>query len=247
MAIDYTKRGGPAISLEKVQAVAPGLVNLYKQAAVSLEKKQLAGERAAVYLVLDRSGSMRGFFKDGTVQHLAEQALGLAAHFDDDGTVPVVFFSTGIDAVAEVSLSDYQGRVNAIHSSLGRMGRTNYAVAMETVIDHYLRSGATDPAYVIFQTDGAPSSRSAASRVLCRAATLPIFWQFIGFGDDEFRFLRKLDELPVPAKRAVDNAGFFPAGGQPLAIPDSYLYDQLMSEFPSWLSAARAQGILPGY
>lgn len=234
------------LSLEKVERTAPGLVSLYKQAAVSLRKHRLHGESAAVYLVLDRSGSMRQFYRDGTVQHLAEQTLGLAAHFDDDGTVPVVFFSTEVDGVDEVSLSGYDGRINKLHDAYGRMGRTNYAAAMTAVIDHYQESGATAPAFVVFQTDGGPTSRTAAVDVLCRAAKLPIFWQFIGFGDDDFRFLHRLDDLPVPAKRVIDNAGFFPAGGNPRAIPDEELYDRLMQEFPQWLTAARAQGIVSG-
>ncbi|MEV6009362.1 VWA domain-containing protein [Streptomyces sp. NPDC051976] len=235
-----------ALSMEKVERTAPGLVSLYKQAAVSLDKHRLSGERAAVYLVLDRSGSMREFYRDGTVQYLAEQILGLAAHFDDDGTVPVVFFSTEVDGVAEVSLSDYQGRINKLNDAYGHMGRTNYAAAMEAVIDHYQQSGATAPAFVVFQTDGGPSNKGAATQVLCRAAHLPLFWQFVGFGDDDFRFLRRLDELPVPAKRVVDNAGFFSAGKDPRAIPDAELYDRLMAEFPEWLAAARAQGIVRG-
>ncbi|MFP8888068.1 vWA domain-containing protein [Streptomyces mangrovi] len=252
MAVDYVKRpgsgagsgSGPAISLEKVEAAAPGLVSLYKQAAVSLEKHRLSGQRAAVYLVLDRSGSMRPYYRDGTVQHLAEQVLGLAAHLDDDGRVPVVFFSTGVDGSAEVALEDYAGRVEALHSSLGHMGRTNYHLAMEAVIEHYRASGSTDPALVVFQTDGGPTSKAAAERVLCEASRLPMFWQFVGFGEDEFRFLRKLDDLPVPGKRVVDNAGFFAAGPDPRAIPDAELYDRLTGEFPDWLRAARDSGIV---
>ncbi|MCF6525171.1 VWA domain-containing protein [Streptomyces sp. JJ36] len=235
---------GAAISLEKVRQTAPGLVSLYKQAGVSLEKRRLSGERAAVYLVLDRSGSMRPYYRDGSVQHLAEQALGLAAHFDDDGVVPVVFFSTEVDGLDEVSLHGYEGRIGALHDRLGHMGRTNYHLAMQAVVDHYRASGATDPAFVIFQTDGGPTSRSAAERVLCDSADLPLFWQFVGFGTDEFRFLRKLDELPVPGKRRVDNAGFFAAGRDPRALPDAELYDRLTDEFPDWLRDARAAGVL---
>ena len=236
--------GDAAISMEKVQQAAPGLVSLYKQAAVSLEKRRLGGVRAAVYLVLDRSGSMRPYYRDGSVQHLAEQALGLAAHFDDDGRVPVVFFSTDVDGTAEVSLTDYQGRIGALHESLGHMGRTNYHLAMRAVVNHYRASGAKDPAFVIFQTDGGPTSRSAAERVLCESAELPLFWQFVGFGSDGFRFLRKLDDLPVPARRAVDNAGFFSAGESPLALSDAQVYEQLTAEFPQWLAGARAAGVL---
>lgn len=238
---------GSAISLEKVQATAPGLVSLYKSARMSLEKSGLSGQRAAVYLVLDRSGSMSAHYKNGTVQHLAEQALGLSAHLDDDGIVPVVFFSTDVHGIAELSLDDYQGRIDTLHSRYGHMGRTNYHLAMEAVVDHYMDSGATDPAFVIFQTDGAPTSRPAAEQALCAAARLPLFWQFVGFGDpggQQFSFLRKLDDLPTPTRRAVDNAGFFPAGRRPRSVPDTALYEALTSEFPDWLRAARARGIL---
>ena len=247
MPIDYVKRPsepGPGISLAKVQASAPGLVSLYKEAAVSLRKHGLDGRRAAVYLVLDRSGSMRPYYQDGSAQHLAEQVLALSAHLDDDGVVPVVFFSTEVDGVAEFALDGYQGRINTLHESYGHMGRTSYHLAMEAVIEHYRGSGSTAPALVVFQTDGGPINKGAAERLLCESAKLPIFWQFVGFGEDEFRFLRRLDDLPVPARRVVDNAGFFPAGKDPRSVPDSELYDRLMSEYPQWLAAAGAAGIL---
>ncbi|WP_242892608.1 vWA domain-containing protein [Actinomadura litoris] len=236
---------GPAISLDKIQATAPGLVDLYKRAGVSLEKNGIAGTRAAVYLVLDRSGSMRNYYRDGSVQRLAEQALGLSAQLDDDGSVPLVFFDSRAYPAIEMDLTDYQGRIDREHERLGGMGTTNYAAAMEMVIDHYQASGSTAPAFVIFQTDGSPDSKTAAEQVLCRASTLPIFWQFIGFGKDSFRFLRKLDDLAVPTKRAIDNAGFFAAGSNPSAIPDGELYDRLMDEYPTWLASARAAGIAP--
>ncbi|MFF7726050.1 VWA domain-containing protein [Streptomyces sp. NPDC008001] len=239
----------PAISLEKVSKRAPGLVSLYKEAGASLEKQGLTGQRAAVYLVLDRSGSMREFYKNGTVQHLAEQALGLSAHLDDDGTVPVVFFSTDVDGVAEVGLGNYEGRIEELHSSMGHMGRTNYHWAMAAVIEHYEKSGSTAPAFVIFQTDGGPYSKPAAERALCESSRLPIFWQFVAFGDPEgkgFDFLRKLDDLPVPEKRVVDNAGFFHAGRDPKSLTDAQLYAELMVEFPEWLKEARAAGIVEG-
>ncbi|WP_078843314.1 VWA domain-containing protein [Streptomyces albus] len=236
-----------AISLEKVRKTAPGLVNLYKAASTALDKEGLAGQRAAVYLVLDRSGSMRGYYKDGTVQHLAEQALGLSANLDDDGTVPVVFFSTDIDGTADIALDDYKGRIEALHADLGHMGRTNYHRAIETVVEHYKKSGSTAPAFVIFQTDGAPTSKAAAEKALCEAAELPVFWQFIGFGETDakgFDFLRKLDTLSVPERRKADNAGFFHAGPEPKKLTNRKLYEQLLAEFPTWLAEAREKGIL---
>ncbi|WP_320784631.1 VWA domain-containing protein [Streptomyces sp. CRN 30] len=237
----------PAISLSKVEEAAPALVSLYKTAGVSLAKHGLGEQRAAVYLVVDHSGSMRPYYEDGSVQALADRVLGLSAHLDDDGTVPVVFFSTDIDAVTDIELAGHQGRIERIVSGLGHMGRTSYHLAMDAVIDHYLDSGAEAPALVVFQTDGGPVSRPAAERYLCKAARLPLFWQFVGFGDPDsrqFDFLRRLDELPVPHRRVVDNAGFFHAGADPRQVPDRLLYDRLLDGFPEWLAAARDAGIV---
>ncbi|MER6521494.1 VWA domain-containing protein [Streptomyces sp. NPDC060334] len=238
---------GSAINLRKLEEAAPALVNLYKSAGVSLRKHGMEGGRAGVYLVLDYSGSMRPYYQDGSVQSLADRVLGLSAHLDTDGRVPVVFFSTEVDAVAEVSLADHAGRVTEIAAGLGHMGKTAYHLAMDAVIDHYLDSGSSAPALVVFQTDGGPINKLAAERYLCKAARLPLFWQFVGFGNTrstQFDFLRRLDELPVPAKRVVDNAGYFHAGEDPRRVPDDVLYDRLVAEFPSWLAAARAAGIV---
>ncbi|MEU8826028.1 VWA domain-containing protein [Streptomyces sp. NPDC048636] len=235
----------------EVQEKAPGLVGLYTAAAEAIEKQGMTGTPAVVYLVLDRSGSMRNYFKDGTVQHLADQAVALATNLST-GTVPVVFFSTDIDGTAEIDLANHSGRIEELHGALGHMGRTNYHTAIDAVIDHYKKSGATDPALVIFQTDGAPTGKPAAEKALCAAAGLPLFWQFIAFGDPEakgFDFLRKLDSsaaLAVPEKRAVDNTGFFHAGLDPRAVADTEVFEQLVRKFPEWLVAARAAGAVKG-
>ncbi|MEU5217863.1 VWA domain-containing protein [Streptomyces sp. NPDC020807] len=236
-----------ALSLRKVEETAPALVSLYKTAGDSVRRHGMDGQRAAVYLVVDYSGSMKPYYANGAVQALADRVLGLAAHFDDDGRVPVVFFSTDIDAETDIRLDDHAGRIQRIVSGLGHMGKTSYHLAMDAVIDHYLDSGSTAPALVVFQTDGGPINKLAAERYVCKAAKLPLFWQFIGFGDPgsrQFEFLRKLDELDVPGRRPVDNAGFFHAGQDPSRVPDAELYDRLVADFPAWLAAARAQGIV---
>ncbi|CAL9305038.1 VWA domain-containing protein [Streptomyces sp. SudanB91_2054] len=231
----------PAISLDKVQRSAPGLVDLYKAAHVSLAKNRVVGQRAAVYLVLDHSGSMGGFYDDGTVQHLAEQALGLSANLDDDGTVPLVFFSHEVDLITDISLGNYQGRVDRLHKVLD-WGGTCYAPAMQAVIDHFRASGSSDPAFVIFQTDGDPFDRRETRELLRQASSLPIFWQFVGFGlSRDLRFLRSLDTL---GDRTIDNAGYFGAGQHPRRRSDADLYDRLMKEFPDWLVTARAAGVI---
>lgn len=232
------------IDLMKVEQQAPGLVSLAKTAGVSLSKHGLGGQRAAVYLVVDRSYSMRDYYRDGSVQHLADQALALSVNLDDDGVVPLVMFDSRPYPTIDIRLDSYSGQVATQHQRFGgenTMGGTHYTIAMHRVIEHYRSSGATDPALVLFQTDGAPQDEQDTQVQLAMASKLPLFWAFIGFGRRPVPFLQTLDTLPG---RAVDNASYFHTGAVPQALDDAVLYDGITAEFAQWLPAARAAGVL---
>ncbi|WP_369145218.1 VWA domain-containing protein [Streptomyces sp. R44] len=215
----------PALPLAALKASAPHLADAYKAAGAQLKKQGLTGARAAVYLVVDRSGSMRGYFKDGSVQRLAEQVTALAAHLDEAATVTTVFFSTDIDGTVDLAPADLTPtRIDEVNATLGRLGRTNYHRAVEEVLAHHEKHDPARPALVVFQTDGAPESKTAATQALAEAADRPLHWRFVAWGEEDnkaFDFLRKLDGTP--------RTGTYFAGVTPVETAHTAFYRGLLA------------------
>lgn len=179
-----------------------------------------------MYLVVDRSGSMRGYFKDGSVQRLAEQVTALAAHLDEDATVTTVFFSTDIDGTVDLTPGTLTPtHVEEVNAGLGRLGRTNYHRAVEEVLAHHEKADPTRTALVVFQTDGAPESKTAATQALAEAAERPLHWRFVAWGEEDnkaFDFLRKLDGAP--------RTGTYFAGVTPVETAHAAFYRGLLAD-----------------
>lgn len=249
------------ITLDKIEAQAPGLLSLAKNAQLSLQKRNFTGQIAKVVQILDFSGSMRVEYQNGAVQRLAEKVLALSTQFDDDGAVDTFFFDSRADYAGELSINDYQGGIDRLTRGR-RMGTTDYAAAINLVVEHFgfskntgagkrgfmgfgkasgptpLTAPAPEPVFVIFQTDGAPDDPRAATEALRAASYAPIFWKFLSISPKPIPFLEQLDEM---SGRYIDNASYSNVRNVD-KVTDSELFDMLLDEYPSWVEEQRRRG-----
>lgn len=228
------------VSLEKKLEKAPHLVSLVKPLVFELKKKNLESTVARVGLVLDISGSMSQRFKNGTVQEIVNKTLPLAVQFDDDGELDFWYYGTTARRMKSVNLDNYMEAVpvdwKRLMMELG--GRNNEPTVLKMVVDAYKNTKI--PAYVLFITDGGVNHRKEIQNIITEASHMPIFWQFVGVGGQNYGILEKLDTM---TGRYVDNAGFF-ALDDFKKVSNEELYARLLEEFPKWLEDIRKKGMI---
>jgi hypothetical protein len=211
------------------------LVSLRKEAKVSLTKHGLNVDGTggiAVYLVLDHSASMRGYYRDGDVQRITDQVFALTLEIDADGKVPVFYYGWDTSEPETVTRDNYAGFVDRTHRNHS-WGSTNTAGAIWAVAAYHAQHGGGEPGLVVLQTDGVPDSRQHARQALLDVSGDKLFFAFVGYGPRRnVDFLFELDQI---AGRVRDNASAFHAL-DPQRTKDSDLYDGVLGEFTSeWL------------
>lgn len=96
------------------------------------------------------------------------------------------------------------------------------------------------PTIVFFITDGENWDFDRTVQVIQEASKQAIFWQFVGIGNEKFKFLKKLDTMEG---RYIDNANFFEVNDIS-TVSEEELYNRLLNELPSWLEEAKAKGLI---
>ncbi|MEV7288207.1 VWA domain-containing protein [Streptomyces sp. NPDC093252] len=233
-----------------------------EQVAVSLRKHGAEGVVARVILVLDASGSMSPLYTRGVVADVVERMAAVAAQLDDDGEMQAWTFASNPARLPDLKLGELPEwlRLHVRVGQLSLFGRKKpqrglqpgqvdmRAVGIQNeeqkviaeVRDYARRHPAAAPTLVLFFSDGGVYRNDQIERELREAVEEPVFWQFVGLGKANYGVLERFDTL---SGRRVDNVGFF-AVDDISSVPDAELYDRLLSEFPSWITAARRAGIL---
>ena len=251
-----------------------GKIDLLKKTAkLSLDKAGIGPHRARVGLALDVSASMERMYRDETVTAVCAQILGLALNFDDDGDIEVFSFGSDDRIIGTLKAKDFERAAAWVLKEIGGslQGSTNYAGVINRAVGHYFgqealpggkpakRNGGSfdfgiyraepgeyptipceTPVYLLFVTDGDNQDKPATREAIINASRLGMYIQFVGVGRGSFQFLKELDGL---VGRSIDNAGFFSVNN-PANIDAGVLYDMMLKEYPAWVKAAKAKGII---
>lgn len=194
--------------------------------AISLKKKDVESLIAEVVLCIDSSGSMYNRYTEGKVQDVLERLIPLSLKFDDDGQVPVYTFASNCKEHPTMNLNNLEDYTNEnLINHVG--GGTYYSNPINMIIDKAKKNEFKYPVFVIFITDGENGDHEETERALREASNYDIYFQFVGIGNESFKFLHKLDNL---SGRKFDNAGFLKMQSFD-NISDEKLYDELLNEF----------------
>ena len=247
--IDLTKKLGNsagAISLKKSTiTLDKALINLSKSSGINLQ-----GHRAKVAVDLDYSGSMRSLYRNGNVQKAINRLLPLALRFDDNGELDVWLFETGFRRMESMGIDNFESYVDEeIMSKNLHFGGTNYAPVLQDNKKFYCNGDKrglsalinkhkdNTPAFVIFITDGDNFDKRDTNNIITELAKENVFIQFVGIGNDDFSYLKRLDDLKG---RECDNTGFIKVSDFD-SLSDDELYNELLVQYVDWLKVKGLQ------
>ncbi|WP_245663477.1 VWA domain-containing protein [Nocardia inohanensis] len=233
-----------------------------EQVAVSLAKHGAQGLSARVILVLDASGSMTMLYEKGVIHRVVERMAAVAAQLDENGAMPAWTFASNPARLPDLTIAELPqwmqlhvrcGQLKLLPGrgarnlqpgqvDMRKVGIQNEEQKVIAEVRGYVHATPQRvPTLVLFFSDGGVYKNREIEQQLRGAVEEPIFWQFIGLGSrNGYGVLEQLDTM---AGRRVDNVGFF-AVDDVDTVSDAELYDRLLSEFPSYVTAATRAGIL---
>lgn len=229
-----------------------GPLNLEKSKQVILDIKKrskLEGKKAAVTVVLDRSGSMSSMFQDGSVATVLARLLPLAMAFDDDGTLDFVTFSSNAQEQPGLKAHMYENNsIKDIVNRIGTSGSTVYSAALKEVLSYdyeikktgkllgifggsetlQRKESAKYSRFVIFLTDGDcdfDDVKDSQEEMTRQSKETDIFYVFVGIGNSKFELLKKWASV-------YPNCNFLPVDMSDLLnASDETLYSTLLTNF----------------
>lgn len=205
------------------------LIDMSKGSKIDMTK-----HTARVALAMDYSGSMGNLFANGSVQDVVTRLLPIALKFDDNGELESWLFSNEKERLKAVTIKNYKNYVKSVMMKAHMyMGGTNYAPVLKDIVKYYKDIEPSNiPAFIIFITDGENYDVAETNRIVKELSNYNMFVQFIGIGDEDFDYLKSLDDMKG---RKHDNTGFT-AVRDMNKMTDEELYTEILRQYKDWLN-----------
>lgn len=197
-------------------------------------KIDMTKHMARVALAMDYSGSMSNLFANGSIQDVITRLLPIALKFDDNGELESWLFSDNKEKLDAVTINNYKNYVKKVMMNARMtMGGTNYAPVLKDIVKYYKDVEPSEiPAFIIFITDGENWDTEQTNRIVKELSNYNMFVQFIGIGNENFKYLKSLDDM---RGRKYDNTGFT-AVKDMNQMTDEELYTEILRQYKNWLN-----------
>lgn len=205
------------------------LIDMSKGGKIDMTKHM-----ARVALAMDYSGSMSNLFANGSIQDVITRLLPIALKFDDNGELESWLFSDNKERLDAVTINNYKNYVKKVMMNARMtMGGTNYAPVLKDIVKYYKDVEPSEiPAFIIFITDGENWDTEQTNRIVKELSNYNMFVQFIGIGNENFKYLKSLDDM---RGRKYDNTGFT-AVKDMNQMTDEELYTEILRQYKNWLN-----------
>jgi hypothetical protein len=222
------------------------------KAKFTLEKKKIPNTRASVVLNLDVSGSAKGLFNSGLMQHCAQIVAGLAINLDDNGNLDIFTFADTDHYTTQIqpgmTAANYANYVQEriLNGSVPLWGGTHYAQIIKAnlkMLGFYKSgffgtklvsdNGSGYPALIMTLTDGENFDQPETLKILaqCQDAKVNAYFLFIGVGSADFRNI-------IEAGDRYSNVGFLNIQDLNKFIESDDAYSQLLpDELVAWFKS----------
>lgn len=221
-----------------------------KSVDFTFEKKHLDDLKCQVTFIADVSGSMIPLYNNGLMQKIYEALLPIAWRVDEDQKVDSIVFDDNAYRLPDVTLNNASSYVEDEITSDTRFWRgTRYSEALNLLsskieernglLNSLVNSFKTifgkrveipsknELQFVLFLTDGENFDKKETLVALQELKQFNIFVQFIGIGDEKFKYLQSLDNQ-------FNYVGFQHVNDLSVLSVDE-LYDRIISdEFVTW-------------
>jgi len=250
---DSYKKTGRADRMKQIFSGDEKMTELAQVVEGIMGSRELLFEVADFILILDASGSMWDEYRDGKVQDIVNRAAVLGLQFDDNESISAYAYATSPTRLPSLTASNYRSYVKDVTNNLrgstivsGIGYENDEPLIMRMVIDDVkaqLKPGTrVRPRYVFFLTDGGVDERKSRliENLIIESSELPIFWEFVGLGDQNYGALTRFDDLKG---RKVDNSDFFKIDDYRRLSVEEF-FGLMLTEYPEWQKKARAAGII---